>query len=313
MSYTVAALYKFITLDDYVDVQPKLLDVCLKNHVKGTLLLAKEGINGTIAGPDQGIHAVLDYLKSDQRLANLDYKLSYADSMPFFRMKVRLKKEIVTIGLPEVDPNDAVGQYVSPEEWNKLIQDPDVVLLDTRNDYEVDIGTFEGAVNPNTKTFREFPEYVENNLDPKKHKKVAMFCTGGIRCEKASSYMKKQGFEEVYHLKGGILKYLENIPEEKSLWNGDCFVFDQRIAVSHGLDESDYIQCHGCRHPLTPQETKSSDYKPGVHCPYCIDGLNEKSLSRRMERQKQMQLAKQRQHAHIGPEAETQISHKPNR
>jgi len=222
--YLTAALYKFVSLPDYQDLQKPILDACLKHNIKGTLLLAKEGINGTIAGQPEDIKAVLDYLRQDERLTTLEHKESYADTHPFYRMKVKLKKEIVTMGVPEVDPNEVVGTYVKPEDWNDLISDPDVLLVDTRNDYEVHIGTFKGAIDPKTKTFREFPQYVQENFDNTKHKKVAMFCTGGIRCEKASSYMKQQGFEEVYHLEGGILKYLENVPKEESMWEGECFV-----------------------------------------------------------------------------------------
>lgn len=299
-SYTVAALYKFVELKNYEDIQPRLLAFCKDLKVKGTLLLAQEGINGTIAGTDDAIHKVISYLKSDHRLSDLDYKLSYAEKMPFFRMRVRLKKEIVTIGIKEVSPTKAVGDYVEPEKWNDIISDPDMVVLDTRNIYEVGVGSFKNAINPETSSFREFPDYVEQNLDPEKHKKVAMFCTGGIRCEKASSYMKQKGFENVYHLKGGILKYLETVPQEKSLWEGDCFVFDQRVAVKHELQESNYVQCHGCRHPLNPEEVKSPYYKEGISCPYCHEDMNERTLKRRKDRQKQVKLAKLRNETHIG-------------
>lgn len=298
--FVVAALYKFAPLEDFAAMQKPLADLCEKNQVKGTLLLAHEGINGTIAGPRQGIDAVIAYLKSYPLLAELEHKESFSDEMPFYRMKVRLKKEIVTIGIPEVNPNIKVGSYVKPEDWNKIIADPEVIVLDTRNDYEVDVGTFKGAVNPNTKTFREFPEFVQKYLDPRKHKKVAMFCTGGIRCEKASSYMMMAGFEEVYHLEGGILKYLENVPVDESQWEGECFVFDQRVAVKHGLDEGDTELCHGCRRPLTPEDLSSPHYEPGVTCSYCHDVLTPKQLSRARERQFQIQLAKSRNEKHLG-------------
>jgi len=299
-NFIVAALYKFAKLPDYKGLQPGLLDFCLTQDIKGTLLLAEEGINGTVAGSRQGIDALISYLKSDPRLADLEHKESYAEEAPFYRMKVRLKKEIVTLGVPGIDPNYKVGTYVAPEDWNALISDPDVVLIDTRNDYEYDIGTFKGALDPHTTTFREFPEYVANNLDPAKHKKVAMFCTGGIRCEKASAFMMEQGFEEVYHLQGGILKYLENVPEEESLWQGECFVFDQRVAVRHGLEVGDYDQCHACRHPLSPEEVQSAQYVAGISCPYCYDKLSEEKRASVTERQKQMALAKLRGEAHLG-------------
>ena len=236
----VAALYKFVRLPDFAEKQEPLLSYCQSQGVKGTILLAAEGINGTITGSRQAVDSVLTFLRSDPRLSDLEAKESYTETQPFERMKVRLKPEIVTMGLPEVDPNQQVGTYVSPEEWNDLICDPDVIVIDTRNDYEVNIGTFKKAQNPQTKSFREFPEYVSQNLDPKQHKKVALFCTGGIRCEKASSFMISQGFAEVYHLKGGILKYLESVPTESSLWEGECFVFDERVAVRHGLESGSH-------------------------------------------------------------------------
>ena len=296
----VAALYKFASLPDYKEMQSDLHDFCVAQGLKGTLLLAAEGINGTVAGTRAGIDALLGYLKADARLASLEHKESYADEMPFYRMKIRLKKEIVTLGVPGVDPNKKVGTYVTPEEWNALISNPDVVLVDTRNGYEYDIGTFRGAIDPNTTTFREFPAYVSQNLDPAKHKKVAMFCTGGIRCEKASSFMLEQGFEEVYHLQGGILKYLENIPQEESLWEGECFVFDQRVAVGHGLVVGVHDQCHACRHPVSPEEMTSPKYQVGVSCPHCFDTLTDEKRARAAERQKQTELALKRGQAHIG-------------
>ncbi|MGV3581110.1 MAG: rhodanese-related sulfurtransferase [Methylophilus sp.] len=298
--YLTAALYKFVSLPDYKNLQQPILDICVKHNIKGTLLLALEGINGTIAGLPDDIQAVLNYLRQDPRLHDLEHKESYADKHPFYRMKVKLKKEIVTMGVEGVNPNDVVGTYVKPEDWNDLISDPDVILLDTRNDYEVHIGTFKGAVDPKTTTFREFPKFVEENLDKTKHKKVAMFCTGGIRCEKASSYMKQQGFEEVYHLQGGILKYLENVPKEQSMWEGECFVFDQRVAVKHGLEEGDYDQCYACRMPLSPEEMQSEQYTPGISCPHCYDKTSEEKKAALTERQRQVILAKKRGETHIG-------------
>jgi UPF0176 protein len=296
----VAALYKFAKLPDYRDMQPSVLDFCVAQGLKGTLLLAAEGINGTVAGTRAGIDALIAFLRADARLADLEHKESYAGDMPFYRMKVRLKKEIVTLGVPGVDPNEKVGIRVAPEDWNALISDPDVVLIDTRNGYEYDIGTFRGAIDPATDTFREFPEYVSKNLDPAKHKKVAMFCTGGIRCEKATSFMLEQGFEEVYHLQGGILKYLEKIPAEKSLWEGECFVFDQRVAVGHGLALGEYDQCHACRYPVSPQDKASPKYQEGISCPHCFDSLTEDKRVSAAERQKQVELALKRGTAHIG-------------
>ncbi len=302
--YLTAALYKFVSLPDYQALQAPIQAACESNNIKGTILLAEEGINGTIAGSIEDIHKVLNFLRTDpqfkNRFANLEHKESFADEHPFYRMKVRLKKEIVTLGVAGVSPTTQVGTYVKPEDWNALISDPNVILVDTRNDYEVDIGTFKGALDPKTTTFREFPEYVANNLDKTKHKKVAMFCTGGIRCEKASSYMMDQGFEEVYHLQGGILKYLETVPEEKSLWQGECFVFDQRVAVKHNLEVGEYDQCYACRHPLSPQEMQSDQYTAGISCPYCYNKVSEEKRASLIERQKQVILAKQRGEMHIG-------------
>ncbi len=299
-SIVICALYKFVTLEDFQDIRDPLLDFCIANDIKGTLLLAKEGINGTISGPRHSINALLNYLRSDDRLADLDCKESFDGAQPFYRMKVKLKKEIVTMGVEGIDPKQIVGTYVEPKDWNDLISDPDVVLVDTRNDYEYDIGTFENAINPHTETFREFPAYVAENLDPKRNKKVAMFCTGGIRCEKSTAYLKEQGFDEVYHLKGGILKYLEDIPKDDSLWKGECFVFDNRVAVNHDLEKGQYDQCHGCRYPITEEEKKSERYVEGVVCPRCFDNQTPEQRERFAERQKQIQLAKSRNEAHIG-------------
>ena len=274
MTQVVATFYKFVRLPDFAEKRDPLLAYCQTQGIKGTILLAAEGINGTIAGSRQSIDSVLSVLRSDPRLADLEHKESHADSPPFDRIKVRLKKEIVTIGLPEINPRDRVGTYVSPQEWNALISDPEVTLIDTRNDYEVSIGTFKGAQNPNTASFRQFPDYVLNHLDPTKHQKVALFCTGGIRCEKASSFMKAQGFQEVYHLKGGILKYLEDVPEDESLWEGECFVFDQRVAVAHGLALGTHEMCRSCGHPIAESDKTSPYYQEGISCPYCFDRLS---------------------------------------
>ncbi len=296
----VAALYKFVSLDDFHDMRQPLLDECLAAGVRGTLLLAHEGINGTVAGDRAAIDRVLEYLHRDPRLADLEHKESFDERMPFHRMKVKLKKEIVTLGVPDIDPNEVVGTYVRPGEWDALISDPEVLLIDTRNDYECDIGSFRGAVDPRTTNFRDFPSWVRSNLDPARHKKVAMFCTGGIRCEKASAFMLREGFEEVYHLRGGILKYLEEVPPEHSSWEGECFVFDNRVAVDHRLEKGRYDQCHGCRHPITEEDKSSGKYEPGVCCPRCYDRLTPGQRARFAERQKQVQLAAKRGERHIG-------------
>ncbi|MBT8148895.1 MAG: rhodanese-related sulfurtransferase, partial [Gammaproteobacteria bacterium] len=263
-SVVVAALYKFVDLPDFHELREPLLDACNVAGVKGTLLLAREGINGTIAGSRDAINCVLRYLRSDRRLADIDYKESLDTEIPFYRMKVKVKKEIVTMGVPGIDPQKMTGHYVEPVDWNDLIADPDVTLIDTRNDYEAEIGAFKGAINPNTKTFRELPAFVDENLDPKKNKKVAMYCTGGIRCEKSTAYLLEQGFTEVYHLKGGILKYLEQVPASKSLWQGECFVFDNRVTVQQDLSPGTFDQCHGCRRPITEQDKQSAHYQRGV-------------------------------------------------
>ncbi|MCD8523900.1 MAG: rhodanese-related sulfurtransferase [Saccharospirillaceae bacterium] len=298
--YVVCAMYKFVTLDNFKDLRQPLLEEMLRLDVKGTLLLAAEGINGTVAGSREGIDALLDYLRRDERLKDIDHKESYDDDMPFYRTKVKLKKEIVTLGVEGIDPKRVVGTYVKPADWNALISDPDVVLVDTRNDYEVEIGTFKGALDPRTKTFREFPQYVKENLDPAKNKKVAMFCTGGIRCEKSTAYLKEQGFDEVYHLEGGILKYLEEIPQEESLWEGECFVFDNRVTVNHQLEKGHYDQCHACRRPITEADKEHEHYVPGVSCHHCHDEFDEAQRERFRQRELQMQLARQRGEEHLG-------------
>jgi len=296
----VCALYKFVTLDDYALIQPPLLALMLKYDVKGTLLLAQEGINGTIAGSRSGINAILTYLQSDPRLAALSYKESYTDQPPFLRSRVKLKREIVTMGVEGIDPKQVVGTYVKPTDWNDLISDPNILLVDTRNDYEVQVGTFKNALNPKTDSFREFPGYVKQELDPEKHNKVAMFCTGGIRCEKSTAFLKEQGFDEVYHLEGGILKYLQEVPAEESLWEGECFVFDERVTVNHQLQRGEYDQCNACRMPITEQNKLSEQYQHGVSCPHCFEKTSDKQKARFAEREKQMQLAQQRGEVHIG-------------
>jgi UPF0176 protein len=300
MSIVVAALYKFVSLPDYQQLSEPLKQHCEYLGLKGTLLLAEEGLNGTVAGSRAGINGLLDYLRADPRMADLEHKEALHQDMPFYRMKVKLKREIVTMGVEGIDPLDVVGTYVAPKDWNKLISDPDVLVVDTRNHYEYAIGSFERALDPETETFREFPGYVKRNLDPAKHKKVAMFCTGGIRCEKATAYMKQQGFDEVYHLQGGILRYLEEVPKEHSLWRGECFVFDNRVAVNHDLEQGSYDQCHGCRHPITEEDKQSHYYMKGVSCPRCYHSLSEDQKMRFGERQKQIELARKRNQVHLG-------------
>ena len=296
----VAALYRFVRLDNYRELRQPLLKMMLKNHVRGTLLLAAEGINGTVAGSQKAIDQLIGWLREDERLARLDCKISYDDEMPFYRSRVKLKKEIVTMGVEGIDPNRVVGTYVKPKDWNTLISDPDVVLVDTRNDYESAIGSFKNARLPNTQSFREFPDYARQNLHPLKTPKVAMFCTGGIRCEKSTAYLKEQGFGEVYHLEGGILKYLEEVPQSESLWQGECFVFDNRVSVNHALEKGSYDQCHACRLPITEDDKASEKYQPGVSCPACFDKKTEAERVRFRERERQMQLARQRGEHHIG-------------
>jgi UPF0176 protein len=298
--FVVAALYKFVSLPDFESLREPLLAQCLAAEVKGTLLLAEEGINGTIAGSRRGIDQVLAYLHSDPRFADVGHKESYDTEQPFYRMKVKLKKEIVTMGVDGIDPKDIVGTYVKPRDWNALIADPEVLLIDTRNDYEVEIGSFKGAIDPKTTSFREFPEYIRANYDPAKHKKVAMFCTGGIRCEKASAFMKHEGFDEVYHLEGGILKYLEEVDEAQSQWQGECFVFDNRVAVTHGLLTGTHELCHGCRRPITASDKLSSMFEEGVTCPACFNHISDDQKKRFRDRQKQVELARQRNESHVG-------------
>ncbi|MBL6745406.1 MAG: rhodanese-related sulfurtransferase [Pseudomonadales bacterium] len=299
-SVVVAALYRFARFPDFEAFRQPLFEAMLAAEVRGTLLLAAEGINGTIAGSRLGIDKVLDFLQQDERFAGLEVKESYVDDNPFYRTKVKLKKEIVTMGVQDIDPNEIVGTYVDAEDWNELISRPDVLLLDTRNKYEVEIGTFDGAVNPETDSFREFPEYVARHLDPGNHKKVAMFCTGGIRCEKSTAYLRQRGFDEVYHLKGGILKYLELVPESESKWQGECFVFDNRVTVNHKLEQGAYDQCHACRMPITEQDKESEYYQKGISCHHCCDKHTPDQVKRYAERERQIELAKQRGETHIG-------------
>jgi UPF0176 protein len=277
MTTTVTAFYKFVTIDDGAALKSRLLKLGRINAIRGTILLAPEGINATISGPGEAIAHVLAWLRSDPRFADLIAKESYAPEHPFQRFKVKLKREIVTFGVPEADPAKRAGTYVPPAAWNALIQDPDVAIIDTRNAYEVELGTFAGAQDPGTKSFREFPDFVKAKLDPKKQKKVAMFCTGGIRCEKASAYLLTQGFDEVYHLKGGILKYLETVPPDESLWRGACFVFDERVALEHDLAPGPYDLCEICGHPVSKSDLDAPELGGGVPCPNCAVKRNARS------------------------------------
>ena len=308
--YIVCAMYKFVALENFEAMRQPLLSAMESNGIKGTLLLASEGINGTVSGTREGIDGLLQYLNADERINPISCKESLHEEQPFYRTKVKLKKEIVTMGVEGIDPRKTVGTYVKPSDWNALISDPDVTVIDTRNGYEIEIGTFKHAIDPKTETFREFPEYVAKTLSPEKNKKVAMFCTGGIRCEKSTAYLKEQGFDEVYHLEGGILQYLEDVPKEESLWEGDCFVFDNRVAVNHDLEKSDYHQCYACRLPITDEDMQSEKYEPGVSCPHCFGTHTEDQLSRFREREKQVNLAKMRQQEHVGTEARIPMEQK---
>lgn len=284
----IEALYKFVALTDLSKLQKDIKDKAVALDICGTLLLAPEGINGTISGSPANMSDFMSFLRSYPEFSDLESKASFADKKPFLRMKVRLKKEIVTLKQPHADPTQNVGTYVEPENWNEIITDPDTIVIDTRNDYEYAIGTFEGAVDPKTKSFTEFADYVKTHLDPAKNKKVAMFCTGGIRCEKASSYMLAEGYETVYHLKGGILKYLETIPKEESTWKGECFVFDGRVSVGHDLELGSHTLCYGCREPLAPEDLKDASYEEGVCCRHCATSVSEERKEGLRQRHSQM-------------------------
>jgi len=306
-NYLVAAMYRFVRLDDCADLRRPLHDFCVAHDVRGTLLLAREGINGTIAGKPNAVRAVLARLRQDPRLAALEHKESWARTQPFYRLKIKLKREIVTMGVPTVQAETQAGTYVAPEHWNALIQDPDVVVVDVRNDYEVAIGTFANAVNPGTRSFTEFPQWVQEQARPGgilgADKKIAMFCTGGIRCEKSTAYLRSQGFDQVFHLQGGILKYLEHVPAEDSRWQGECFVFDERVAVGQNLAPGTHTLCRACRHPLSERDRASDLFEEGLSCPHCHGTHTPAQMRRFAERQKQVALARQRQQRHIGRQA----------
>jgi len=298
--FIVAALYHFTRFSDPAALKAPLADLCESQGVKGSLLLAPEGINGTIAGPRAGIDAALAYIRALPGCADLDWKEAQAETLPFGRMKVRLKREIVTMGQPDVDPRARVGHYIEAQDWNDLIAQPDVAVIDTRNDYEVAIGSFDGAIDPGTHSFGDFPAWWEANKDRFHNKRIAMFCTGGIRCEKSTNYLMSQGIDEVFHLKGGILKYLEEVPAEDSLWHGGCFVFDQRVAVGHGLQPTGHLMCHACRRPLEPADTQRPDYEDGVQCHHCVGEFDDARRERFRERQRQIALADKRGELHMG-------------
>tara|TARA_B110000027_G_scaffold51375_1_gene56090 strand:+ start:1702 stop:2607 length:906 start_codon:yes stop_codon:yes gene_type:complete len=296
----VAALYHFTKFSDYKKLQDPLRKICNSEGIKGSLLIAYEGINGTISGSRSGIDAVLKHIRSMPGCSDLEHKESFASEIPFKRMKVKLKKEIVTMGQPHIDPTLNVGNYIEPSDWNNLISQDDVILIDTRNDYEVAIGSFDGAIDPETKSFGEFPEWWEENRSKYQDKRVAMFCTGGIRCEKSTNFLLNEGVKDVYHLKGGILKYLEEVPEKNSKWNGECFVFDSRVSVKHGLEEGIYNLCYACRMPLAPDDFKKEEFEKGVSCHLCIDSNDDERKERFRERQYQVELADKRGKHHIG-------------
>lgn len=301
VSFRVAALYRFAELAGFADLRAPLAEFCRSQGVKGTLLLAREGINGTVAGSETAIAALIDHLNAIPALAGIEVKYSDATEMPFHRIKVRLKREIVTMGVDDIDPRHSVGTYVEARDWNALISDPKTILIDTRNDYEVAIGTFQGAVDPETQSFRAFPQWVRDHAEELEGRKVAMFCTGGIRCEKATAYVKSLGFEDVFHLKGGILKYLEDVPAEESLWQGECFVFDERVSVKHGLEEGEAELCRACRRALTPSDRTRSEYREGISCHHCLDERSDDDRARYAERQRQVELAESRGEGnHIG-------------
>lgn len=297
--FLVAALYKFVAFPDFAEFQQPLREFCLQHGIAGTLLLASEGINGTIAGSEEGVRAVLDHLRNDERFADLEVKFSHASEPPFQRMKVRRKAEIVTMGVPGVDPLHVVGTYVGPAQWNELLEDPDVVVVDTRNEYEVSIGTFKGARNPQLRSFRQFPDWLRKEFPTGTQPRVAMFCTGGIRCEKSTAFLKQHGVEQVYHLKGGILKYLETVPEEDSLWEGECFVFDERVSVQHGLREGTYDLCRACRRPVNDADKQTPEYVEGVSCPRCAQDSTAEQRAGFEERTRQIRLARARGESHM--------------
>ena len=298
--YLNVAFYKFVHFPNYTSYQSKILNFCVERNIKGTILLAEEGINGAAAGTKKNIYELLNFLKIDNRFSDITHKESYSEEIPFHRMRVKLKKEIVSLGRPNINLSNRSGIRVDPKNWNILLADPDVVLVDARNDYEYQIGTFKNAISPKTTNFREFPAFIKEKLNTKKNKKIAIFCTGGIRCEKASSYMLSKGFENVYQLNGGILKYMDEIETDKSLWEGECFVFDSRVSVDSELAEGNYEQCYACRRPLSEKDLQSNLYQKGISCSYCINETSDAQRASFRERQQQVELAEKRNEKHIG-------------
>ena len=300
MERTITTFYQFADLSDFRDWKERLEETGIKEKVLGTIILAKEGINGTICGPKSGVDKFMAFIRSDERFAGMPSRSTFTSRETFYRLRIVTREEIVTLGVPGIDPTEVVGQYVEPEDWNALIKDPDVLLVDTRNDYEVELGTFNGAVDPHTQNFSQWPDFVKESLEKSQKRKIAMFCTGGIRCEKASSHLLQNGFEEVYHLRGGILHYLEKIPSEESQWEGECFVFHHQVSVTHGLKDGKAVLCFGCRWPLTNEDLSSPDYEEGVSCPKCNGELSERKRESLRERQRQVELARKRRKNHIG-------------
>ena len=295
----VATFYKFVTLDNHLSMQQSIEECCISHGVRGIVLLAHEGINSTLAGPPDGVKSVIDFLRSDSRLSDLTWKESTTEQQPFRKLRVRIKKEIVKMGVPGIDPAQLVGTYVKPEKWNEIIEDPNVIVIDTRNDYEVEIGTFKDSINPDITSFGELPKWIDENIDIDEQPRVAMFCTGGIRCEKSTALLREAGVREVYHLEGGILKYLEEIPEDQSLWNGQCFVFDERVSVGHGLEVGAYELCRACRYPLHEGDSESPLYSRGVSCPRCHEHTTPEQKIRFAQRQKQIDLSRARGEEHL--------------
>ncbi len=297
----VVSFYRFLDLEEPKKLRDELQSLCDEQGLLGTILVATEGFNGTLAGTEAAVLAVFDWLRERAGIREqLDARWTEADAAPFRRMRVKLKKEIVTLGRPDILPHKGTGQHVPPEQWNALIEDPDVVVIDTRNHYEYEVGTFPGAIDPGNDSFREFPEFAKELAEQSTDRKLAMFCTGGIRCEKATALMLELGFDEVYHLQGGIINYLETVPAEENRWQGECFVFDQRVAIDRDLAEGGYVQCHACRRPLSTEDMQSPDYREGVSCPRCINEADEDRRARLEERRRQVALAAERGDAHIG-------------
>ena len=312
----VCALYRFVRIEDPSALQLQLLELLKTHTIKGTLLVAAEGINGTVAGSREAIDILRCWLKEDERFRDISFKESQAFDNPFLRTRVKLKKEIVAMGIEDIDPSHLAGTYVKAEDWNELISSPDVITIDTRNEYEVEVGSFKYAVNPKTSSFREFPKYIASHLDKSRNKKIAMFCTGGIRCEKSSAYLKSLGYENVYHLEGGILNYLEKTDAANSLWQGECFVFDDRVTVGQDLEPGSYDQCHACRTPISNIDKDNEAYEKGVSCPHCRNQKSDADRERFRERELQMRLAESRGEAHIGAaavEAQAERSSKKRR